>query len=590
MVRAGVFIGVDQTGNLQKLKDAAAGANRMHDWALSQGLADKTSARLITDAGGKTVDPTDIYNAIKEIIDGAGVEQLIVYFAGHGVNINRGEQWLLTDAPERTGAAVNLKGTVELALYSGIKHVVFISDACRVAPDSIQAANVRGTEIFPNYGTSDVSNPVDQFFACGLGKTAAELKDAASAAENFSALYTDALLAALKGEMPEALNPEPPIDPDWRYVGPASLRNYLAKEVPKRVVSKHLVGKVNQNPDAIVIASENWISRLPRGGAGQVTPLPPERPAPPPLSPQSVTNALLNSTISEIPSIIDPTFRVRGWSEQKPFARFEEEIGETAMVIEPSFGPDHFETECGIKVRGARVTEAFADRVTKLEQLDAGLVRIHRGDEPCVSVLLHFDDDTCTVVPAIHGYLAAMTFEKGELVDVAYEPAKTNRRWPAYQNKMRKLRRLRAVIAAATQSGYFRLDEKNAIPLAREMQYEKFIDPTLSVYAAYAYYDLQRKEIIREMAGYLRDTIGATLFDLVLLGRQLVDREVRPRDNIVPFFPLLSQGWALLNANRVKMHPVLRKIESRMKSSLWTLFDSGAFDPLRDTISRGEVL
>jgi hypothetical protein len=155
---------------------------------------------------------------------------------------------------------------------------------------------------------------------------------------------------------------------------------------------------------------------------------------------------------------------------------------------------------------------------------------------------------------------------------------------------MSRLRRLRVVIAAATQNGYFRLEETDSFDLARRMQSEKSIDPTLSVYAAYAYYDLQRKDIIRQMAEYLRDGIGVTLFDLVLLGRRLVDKEVKPQDRIVPFFPVLSQGWALLNANRVKRHPVLERIEPAMKSSLWTLFDGGAFDPLKETIARGEVL
>jgi hypothetical protein len=218
-------------------------------------------------------------------------------------------------------------------------------------------------------------------------------------------------------------------------------------------------------------------------------------------------------------------------------------------------------------------------------------VRVHlKNNDPCKSVLLHFDNDACAVVPAIHGYLAALTFTEGELVDVAYEPATTNRRWPGYQQKMQKLRRLRAVIAAATQNGYFRLDEANALSLARQMQYEKSIDPTLSVYAAYAYYDLQRRDTIREMAGYQESDIHATLFDLALLGRQLVDKEVKPQDHIVPFFPLLSQGWALLNANRVKRNPVLKKVESRMRSSLWTLFDGGAFGSLKETMARGGVL
>src|SRR4051794_18788704 len=83
MTRAGIFIGVDKTGNLQQLNDAAEGARRMYEWALAQGMTDQTHARLITDANSSAVTPDSIYNAIKTIIDGPGVEQLIVYFAGH---------------------------------------------------------------------------------------------------------------------------------------------------------------------------------------------------------------------------------------------------------------------------------------------------------------------------------------------------------------------------------------------------------------------------------------------------------------------------------------------------------------------------
>jgi hypothetical protein len=51
-------------------------------------FANSSSAAHPTDADGKKVDPDLIYDAIKAIIDGPGVGQLIVYFAGHGVNIS----------------------------------------------------------------------------------------------------------------------------------------------------------------------------------------------------------------------------------------------------------------------------------------------------------------------------------------------------------------------------------------------------------------------------------------------------------------------------------------------------------------------
>ncbi len=260
MVRAGLFIGVDQSGGLQRLNDAAEGARRMHEWALTQGIPDQTHAKLITDAGGKKVHPDLIYDAIKAIIDGAGVDQLLLYFAGHGVNINRSEHWLLTDAPVRTSAAVNVSGSVELARYCGIQHVVIISDACRVAPDGIQAQNVRGIDVFPNDGAGDRAKPVDQFFACFLGKTAAELKDPATAAGNYSALYTNALLDALTGSRPDVLEPADPPGDSAQYVKPRKLESYLESEVPHRVKAMGLERKVNQNPDAIITSDASWLT------------------------------------------------------------------------------------------------------------------------------------------------------------------------------------------------------------------------------------------------------------------------------------------------------------------------------------------
>jgi hypothetical protein len=549
MVRAGIFIGVDKTGGLQQLNDAASGARRMHEWALAQGMPDKTHAKLITDADGK-VDPDRIYDAIKEIIDGPGADQLIVYFAGHGVNINRSEHWLLTDAPVRTSAAVNVSGSVELARYCGIQHVVIVSDACRVAPEGIQAQNVRGVDVFPNDGSGDRSKPVDQFFACFLGKTAAELKDPALAAGNFTALYTNALLDALSGKRPDVLEPATGGDLS-HYVRPRKLESYLESEVPRRVKAMNLEKKVNQNPDAIITSAESWVSRIDappapprgttRGGLG-MRGVPFEPPAAPPslgsVSKQLVESAVQGDRTRLLQELEHArTTRVAGALD----------LAGTVDRIAKPFGPDHFETECGIKVRGTRITDFFAP-LADAELLGTGgdLLRVNGLHGRAVSVLLRFEGDAGTVIPAIPGFLAALTFDDGELVDVTYEPSANTGRWQDLQGQAADLRALRAVAASASQHGRFRLEQADAHEVARKMQYAKGIDPTLAVYAAYAYHDLQDIGRIREMSGYLRGDIGVTFFDLALLGRMLIDKTIRPGDGITPFVPLLSQGWALL--------------------------------------------
>ena len=70
---------------------------------------------------------------------------------------------------------------------------------------------------------------MDQFFACALGRTAAEVKDPAIAAGNFSALYTNAMLDALTGACADLLEPgDDPADA-FRYVRPDDLAEYLEK-------------------------------------------------------------------------------------------------------------------------------------------------------------------------------------------------------------------------------------------------------------------------------------------------------------------------------------------------------------------------
>jgi Caspase domain len=139
--RAAVLIGVDHSGDLPVLADAAQGARRMETWAHGQGM---DPIEVLTDESGP-VDIGAIKRAVQRIVD-AGTDQLIVYFAGHGVNIRYGEYWLLSDAPRDTQAAVNLAGSVVLAQYSSVPYVVFVSDACRSAAEGIRAQFVTGSE------------------------------------------------------------------------------------------------------------------------------------------------------------------------------------------------------------------------------------------------------------------------------------------------------------------------------------------------------------------------------------------------------------------------------------------------------------
>lgn len=98
MNRAVLLIGVSQAGGLGKLKAVEPSIDKMAAWAKSQGIADDQIIRR-TDAGGLKVTVADLFNDIKALADRDTIEQLIVYFSGHGVVNNRQEYWLLSDAP-----------------------------------------------------------------------------------------------------------------------------------------------------------------------------------------------------------------------------------------------------------------------------------------------------------------------------------------------------------------------------------------------------------------------------------------------------------------------------------------------------------
>ncbi|MGY2115993.1 caspase family protein [Nocardia gipuzkoensis] len=597
MIRAGVFIGVDRTGVLGELFDAAAGARRMHAWALAQGMQNGVTAKLITDAGDRKVTPEDIKNAILGILDGPGVDQLIVYFAGHGVNINRNEQWLLSDAPRDTSAAVDVTGSVELARFSKIPHVVVISDACRVAPSGIQAGSVRGVDIFPNEGAVERSNPVDQFFACSRGSVAAELSDPNTPALNYTAVYTEALLDALNGSGPAWLTPSLASD-GTRYLRVWSLKHFLEEEVPLRVQQQYSQRRVNQTPDAIITSENAWLARF-EGAPVVVSPESPGPKSPGPEFPIPIERMLrerklpmtLGDVVADLTRAVAHQPNSYGWDNAVKRSLQSPAVGtafaSTLDAVRPSFGPTSVDTACGIKVRGALVRNVFHPKIALHTRGD--FIRVEGLQHGTASVLLQFENGSGTVVPAIPEFIAALTIEGGALVDVAYEPSTASWRWNSYSDRIEELRSLRAVAAAASQQGRYQLDSRDADVVARSMQLGKGIDPALALYAAYAFYDLQEVDRIREMSRYLHRDLGARLFDIELLGRNLMDQSADPEWDIFPFVPMFAQGWALLRAHRFRLHPALDGLADYLEDSVWSLYRPDGVSKLRRALASREL-
>jgi hypothetical protein len=599
MKRAAIIIGVNRVGNLPGLKDAARGAHLMEKWAKAQRM---NAVQVFTDEV-KPVDVSQIKKAIKRLVNDANLNQLVIYFAGHGVNKQRHEYWLLSDAADDTQAAVNVAGSVGLASTCGIEHIVLISDACRTAAEGIRAQSVEGSEIFPNRENDE--KPVDQFFACQLGRPSYEVKDPEVTSAEFKALYTSELVPALLGQRAQVV--------EWTTRGPKAvglvhlrpLRDFLSSAVTSRLKNLKLQSKVIQVPTAYISSDPpTWISRVSPGSKLGFSVTPPGTAPPdqqdsetmevtisprPAKSTATITATLLQSALANGSSGLLKEFE-RNRISGIPGA---EDLITSAERIAQPFGPVLEETKCGFKIRGSQIVEAYSRNATTQILDSTGprgeVVRVNSVSRTGASVLLLLEEGTAVCLPAIPDFLASLTIEEGELVEVAYEPSANTSRWAAFHDRAAEIRALRAVASSSMTRGVFRLEGEDSVAVAKRMQYAKGVDPSLAIYAAYAYNDLQRLDLIRQMSAYLQSDLGAPLFDVALLSRKLNGRKLGVETELLSFVPMLAQGWAFLSAYNVSLPSSLDGLQQTLVPSLWTLFNRKGWEIIRQAMNLGEI-
>ena len=119
----------------------------------------------------------------------------------------------------------------------------------------------------------------------------------------------------------------------------------------------------------------------------------------------------------------------------------------------------------------------------------------------------------------------------------------------------------------------------------------KGIDPTLGIYAAYAYHQIGLIDQIRSVADYMRDDLARALpFDVAMLLRMPDAQPEKLQPGVaVPFCPMLTQGWALLPAKCVNLPPNIDAAGRHLARSLWTLFEAEGVRLIRKSLSSGEL-
>jgi hypothetical protein len=178
------------------------------------------------------------------------------------------------------------------------------------------------------------------------------------------------------------------------------------------------------------------------------------------------------------------------------------------------------------------------------------------------SVVVRFADGTGTCLAAMTGYVGAVTVEDGRVVNVSYTPAQNTPRWNDYVYQKAEVEERRAFVAVAARSGLLKMEKDRAASFADYVRQLKIFDPTLGIYAAYAYSQAGMIDEVESVFDWMaRDQQVPVPFDVALLANRLGNQtgfRVGGRT------PMLTQGWALL-------HEGLPVPEKLLQASNYTL-------------------
>ncbi len=604
MSRAIVLIGVSRTASpafptLEGVKDAI---DKMEAWAKGQGISQIVK---VTDVGECAVERVTIMlinDRIEALLAQANaLQQLIIYFSGHGVVNSLNEYQLLSGAPNNANEAINVTASIAVAQTWKIPHVVFFSDACRTAAPTVQVSRITGGLIIPNEIVPGPEKLVDVFYATRLGTPALEV---AANGKQYIAVYTDMLAKGLRGEVPALIHNG--------YIRPRPLKSWLAEAVPEHLIDLNLSVLTSQSPEARISSGDDeWLSEFdqpvhaappdepdgfPSGGAsmpdesvdldgdavgagpddfdsGSTSPLSP--PPPPPLPPLSLpirTPEAASILVEDALERYDPV---------GPAIRAEIMIQRTGRSLSPgaedflrNFGEQeqapawqHDDLHPSFRILGASVRDArCADGTVHVDQAATGCTLVVDAWSPGSEVLIEFDSGRGVLLPFLRDYVGVVQLKEGKLAEVHYEPVEPERA----ERVRSQLRLLRSAVYKASAMGSLNLDRKSASKLASRLQEAKFDDPSLAVYAAYAYQGTGQLGRIREMRQYLIDYRGIRLFDVDLLARMTSESSEAHLPPLLPSVPLLSQGWAFVDALRSTFPAELKPLREHVGQSLWS--------------------
>ncbi len=566
MKKCAVVIGVNKTGRLPHLSAAVSGAKEFEKWARLQGI----DVVLITDEMGE-VTLSEIKKAVIQFVGKKTYTQMLVYFAGHGILKGpNDEHWLLSNSPEDPNEAVNVLTSKYLATNTGIPNIVFISDACRTATGNAMLNNVCGGSIFPNIEGGSQTE-FDMFFATKPGDPAYESNDPVLSANNYKGIFTDCMLEALTGNVPEVVKLITLERPDIPVVLPYELKQYLDKKVP--AVIQTISPLSNQEP-RIEITSRPpiYLSRFNSG-----------------------TNKFENKNFREFAQQENEDFMPQSsFVDNEDFDILSEvnktnnnfarnKIYEDLNILKDANGISSvFNT--GFCIYGQRYFSAEID--TGKFYFDDS--RIYIENEKAKSILLILDDGTSIPVAILGGFIGLILIEENKVLNVNYVPGWDNNRRLEYDFYKDEVEERRAVIALAARNGIFKIGggDQTIKNIAGYLRNGKAMDPSLGLYASYAFAQSGRSKEIESVFEYMSLEDEPVIYDVKMLASIKNIDIFKSKKSIAPFCPMLSQGWSYLPLSEFSKDKDLKLLGKHLTPGLWTTFNSKGTEIAKEFIKK----
>jgi hypothetical protein len=513
---------------------------------------------------------------LDEVLAGASIHRLMLYFAGHGL-IREAEQglWLLSDAMAELRAVAVEPLKRRLARY-GIDQIAIFADACRTLPSTLATADLAEDPVL-GWGTRRLNDPaIDKFIATQDGT--ATFMIPGNDPDEDRCLFSGVLLEGLWGTRPGA----------------------FSKIVEKRITSQSLGAFLKSEVQQLALRYNRtvvptWSSSFPDEdniyfGDGDGLPTPPT------FSPWP-ENAPLAAPAAGEPHSESVKLAPPPRPELAPLPRSEAEglLGRVRAQARPS----SFETGSGFVVEGLR--QAWAPPDVSIQQHgDADWWRLsrtgaHALDEP-VPVLLELPDGFIAAATGLPSFIGALTPGPGGVAALIYREVY-----------------MAPTVAAATEEAIAMLEGRAQggtalVDLAVELRQGKLVDPVRGVISAYLYDSIGDVDSIRRMAFYYARNGQPIPYDIALLaglngrlqgttlhmhvpatGRRdprtaneakfdWACRETDAVDGVVAgLWPWLRQGWAYLDEPTDVGSPlipsVLLAVRDRLQGGRFTTVD-----------------